>query len=161
MAESPVTEMLAGLNPEQRAAVTHEGGPLLVLAGAGTGKTTVITSRVAWLIGQGVPADRILLLTFTRRAAREMLARTRALVDAGADRGVVGGTFHSVAHRLIRVHAAALGLPPRFGVLDGSDAADLLAYILSFNKFPTGKTDLPSDEDSLKKLTLPKPAPKA
>ncbi len=143
MAESPVTEMLAGLNPEQRAAVTHDGGPLLVLAGAGTGKTLTLTSRVAWLIGRGVPADRILLLTFTRRAAREMLARTRVLVDGGAGRTVVGGTFHSVAHRLIRVHASALGLPPRFGVLDASDAADLLDLIREERGLASGTTRFP------------------
>jgi ATP-dependent DNA helicase UvrD/PcrA len=115
------------LNSEQQAAVRHTGGPLLVLAGAGTGKTTTLSARVAWLISSGVPADRIMLLTFTRRAAREMLQRTRALVAIPADqRGVLGGTFHSVAHHYVRRHAAALGLPQGFGVLDAGDAADLL-----------------------------------
>src|SRR5271170_592312 len=81
-------EIVAGLNEEQRAAVRHELGPLLVIAGAGTGKTTTLTARAAWLIRAGTPPPRILLLTFTRRAAHEMLARTRALVDAGANLGV-------------------------------------------------------------------------
>src|SRR5437773_3852919 len=116
---------IEGLNAEQLAAVTHPGGPLLVLAGAGTGKTTTLSSRVAWLVEQGVPPERVLLLTFTRRAAREMLARVRAALGARSA-GIVGGTFHSVAYRLVRAHAAALGLPANAAVLDASDAADLL-----------------------------------
>ena len=116
---------LEALNPEQRAAATHaDEGHLLILAGAGTGKTTTLCARVAWLLAEGAPAERLLLLTFTRRAARELLQRARALVP-GAGR-VLGGTFHSVAHRVVRRHAAALGLPPGFGVLDAGDAADVL-----------------------------------
>jgi len=118
-----------GLNDEQRAAVEHEGGPLLVLAGAGTGKTATLTARVARLLERGVPAERILLLTFTRRAAREMLARA-AGGAAGRDvRPPWGGTFHSVAHRMVSTHAAALGLARGFGVLDPADAADLLDLV--------------------------------
>ena len=126
--ESPA--WLEDLNPEQRAAATHPGGPLLILAGAGTGKTTTLCARVAWLVSEGVAPERIMLLTFTRRAAREMLQRTRALapIPAGAG-GVLGGTFHSVAHRFLRLHAAALGLGPGFGVLDAGDAADLIDMI--------------------------------
>jgi DNA helicase-2/ATP-dependent DNA helicase PcrA len=115
---------LSELNDEQRAAAVHTGGHLLILAGAGTGKTTTLCSRVAWLVSSGVPAERLLLLTFTRRASREMLSRARGLVPASSR--VLGGTFHSVAHRLVRRHAAALGLPPGFGVLDAGDAADVL-----------------------------------
>ena len=87
-----------------------------------------VCARVAWLIGQGVPSERILLLTFTRRAAREMLGRTRALLaGSGAEEvRVVGGTFHSVAYRLLRLHAASVGLPAGFSVLDPSDVADLI-----------------------------------
>jgi DNA helicase II / ATP-dependent DNA helicase PcrA len=118
---------LEQLNPEQLSAATHPGGPLLILAGAGTGKTTTLCARVAWLITQGVSPERILLLTFTRRAAREMLQRTRALVSASG--GVVGGTFHSVAHRFVRLHAGSLGLAGGFSVLDAGDAADLLDLI--------------------------------
>ncbi len=115
---------LEQLNPEQREAATHAGGPLLILAGAGTGKTTTLCARVAHLVAEGVPSERILLVTFTRRAAREMLQRSRALVPASSR--VLGGTFHSVAHRLVRRHASALGLPGGFGVLDAGDAADVL-----------------------------------
>src|ERR1700753_2835487 len=86
------------------------------LAGAGTGKTTPLCARLAWLVAEGAASERILLLTFTRRAARELLQRARGLVPASAR--VLGGTFHSVAHRLLRRHAAALGLPSGFGVLD-------------------------------------------
>ena len=102
---------LADLNPEQHAAATHPGGPLLILAGAGTGKTTTLCARVAWLVSEGIAPERILLLTFTRRAAREMLQRARALVPmAAGSGGVVGGTFHSIAHRFLRLHASALDL---------------------------------------------------
>jgi ATP-dependent DNA helicase UvrD/PcrA len=121
------------LNEEQRAAATHPGGPLLVLAGAGTGKTTTLAARVAWLIEQGAAPERVLLLTFTRRAAREMLGRARTFLgrsSKGRHAGrVVGGTFHSVAHRFVRRHAAALGLPSGFGVLDAGDAADLMDLV--------------------------------
>jgi ATP-dependent DNA helicase UvrD/PcrA len=125
--ESPWFEQL---NLEQRTAVRHPGGPLLMLAGAGTGKTTTLCGRVAWLVAEGVAPERILLLTFTRRAAREMLQRARALVAMpdGA-RGVLGGTFHSVAHHFVRRHAVALGLPAGFGVLDAGDAADVLDFV--------------------------------
>jgi DNA helicase II / ATP-dependent DNA helicase PcrA len=115
------------LNPEQRAAVRHPGGPLLILAGAGTGKTTTLCARVAWLVSEGVAPERILLLTFTRRAAREMLQRARAMVAMPTGgRGVRGGTFHSVAHHFVRQHSAVLGLPNGFGMLDAGDAADVL-----------------------------------
>lgn len=121
---------LDDLNPEQLAAATHPGGPLLILAGAGTGKTTTLCARVAWLVSQGAAPERIMLLTFTRRAAREMLQRTRALVAMPASSGgVLGGTFHSVAHRFVRMHSSSLGLAPGFAVLDAGDAADLLDLI--------------------------------
>jgi DNA helicase-2/ATP-dependent DNA helicase PcrA len=142
---------LEPLNPEQRAAATHPGGPLLILAGAGTGKTTTLCSRVAWLLSEGVPAERVLLLTFTRRAAREMLQRARGLAEraVGTRARVLGGTFHSVAHRMVRLHAASLGLPAGFGVLDAGDAADLLDLLrqehggaASRRRFPRAHTML-------------------
>jgi DNA helicase II / ATP-dependent DNA helicase PcrA len=121
--------VLDGLNEQQRKAVTHQGGPLLVLAGAGTGKTRTLVARAAWLRGsQGVPASRILLLTFTRRAASDMLARAAAWFDGspqGAER-ICGGTFHAIAHRIIRQHAESFSLPPQFTILDQGDATDLL-----------------------------------
>jgi DNA helicase-2/ATP-dependent DNA helicase PcrA len=119
---------LEELNPEQRAAATHAGGPLLILAGAGTGKTTTLCARIAWLLTEGVAAERIMLLSFTRRAAREVLERARTLAERAAPGSgrIVGGTFHSVAHRMVRLHAPSLGLPPGFGILDANDGADLL-----------------------------------
>ncbi len=123
-------DWLDRLNDEQRAAVTHDGGPLLVLAGAGTGKTTTLTSRLAWLVAEGAPAERILLLTFTRRAAREMVNRTQALLtDRRRSSRVRGGTFHAIGLGVLRAHAGALGLPEGFGVLDPSDAVDLLDLV--------------------------------
>src|SRR3954452_25333153 len=132
---------LDALNAEQRAAATHAGGPLLILAGAGTGKTTTLCARLAWLVSEGVPSERILLLTFTRRAAREMLQRARALVPASAR--VLGGTFHSVAHRLVRRHAAALGLPGGVGVLDAGDAADVLDMLREEHGHAASRTRFP------------------
>src|SRR3954464_10166468 len=132
---------LDALNPEQRAAATHPGGPLLILAGAGTGKTTTLCARVAWLVAEGAASERVLLLTFTRRAAREMLQRARALVPASTR--VLGGTFHSVGHRLVRRHAAALGLPPGFGVLDAGDAADVLDLLREEHGHAAARTRFP------------------
>src|SRR4051812_31596781 len=87
-------------NEEQRAAATHAGGPLLILAGAGTGKTTTLCSRVAWLVASGVPSERVLLLTFTRRAAKEILQRARGVVPAFS--GAPGGALYPRSHRLGR-----------------------------------------------------------
>ena len=116
---------LESLNEEQRQAAMHPPGPLLMLAGAGTGKTTTLCARVGWLVDQGIPPERILLLTFTRRAAREMLARARASWTPTSARFVVGGTFHSVAYRTILREAPALGLEG-VNLLDASDGADVL-----------------------------------
>jgi DNA helicase-2/ATP-dependent DNA helicase PcrA len=118
-------EVLERLNEEQRRAATHAAGPLLVLAGAGTGKTRTLVARAAWLRSRGVPASRILLLTFTRRAADDMLARVAPQVPAAGDR-ICGGTFHAIAHRIIRAHAESFSLPPEFSVLDPADVTDLL-----------------------------------
>ncbi|HEX3310611.1 MAG TPA: ATP-dependent helicase, partial [Streptosporangiaceae bacterium] len=118
--------VLDGLNEQQRRAATQHGGPLLVLAGAGTGKTRTLVSRAAWLHGsQGVPASRILLLTVTRRAASDMLARAAAWFDGSSGR-ICGGTFHAIAHKIIRQHAESFSLPPQFTILDQGDATDLL-----------------------------------
>lgn len=120
------------LNDAQRRAATFDGDTLRVLAGAGTGKTTALTGRVAYLVASGVPPERILLLTFTRRAAREMVARTETLLAGAGHRSagrVVGGTFHAVGHRTLRRVAARVGLPEGFGVLDTSDAADVLDLV--------------------------------
>ncbi len=121
--------VLDGLNEQQRRAVTHQDGPLLVLAGAGTGKTRTLVARAAWLRGsQGVPANRILLLTFTRRAASDMLARAAAGWDGpgGGSERICGGTFHAIAHKIIRQHAESFSLPPQFTILDPGDVVDVL-----------------------------------
>jgi DNA helicase-2/ATP-dependent DNA helicase PcrA len=119
---------LADLNPEQRRAAAHGDGPLLIVAGAGTGKTRTLAARVGHLLAGGVAPERVLLLTFTRQAARELLSRVRAWpgVPDGAGERVWGGTFHAVATRLLRVHADRMGLAPGFSVLDRADAEDLL-----------------------------------
>jgi DNA helicase II / ATP-dependent DNA helicase PcrA len=116
---------LDALNDDQRRAATYRGGPLLILAGAGTGKTGTLVARAAWLRSQGLQPSRILLLTFTRRAADDMLARAQPPDGNAADR-IVGGTFHAIAHRIIRAHSEAFALPPEFSVLDPADTADVL-----------------------------------
>jgi DNA helicase-2/ATP-dependent DNA helicase PcrA len=117
------------LNEEQLEAASFGDGPLRVIAGPGTGKTTTLTARVNILLERGVAPERILLLTFTRRSAREIVSRVRALRSADQGRRVSGGTFHSVAHHTLRRHHAALGLPEGFGVLDSGDAADLMDLV--------------------------------
>lgn len=114
-----------GLDDAQRVAVEHGTGPLVVAAGAGTGKTRVLTSRVARLLDAGVVPERILLLTFTRRAAASMTGRAAALAGAGTGTRVWGGTFHAIAHRVVAEHAQHLGLAD-VTVLDPSDVVDLL-----------------------------------
>jgi len=131
-------EILGHLNPQQRKAATHGDGPLLILAGAGTGKTNTLVHRVAWLVLQGVQPGRILLLTFTRRAAGEMLRRAESLLaqirrggkkSGGLTSQVWGGTFHAVATRLLRQHGKALGLPADFVIHDRSDSEDFLQVL--------------------------------
>src|ERR1700730_18389539 len=117
------------LNPAQLEAVTCGDGPVLVIAGAGTGKTWTLACRVAYLIEQGAPPERILLLTFSRRAAREMLSRAGRLVDLKRTGKVWGGTFHAIANRLLRLYGRSLGLSPDFTVLDQADMADLMDFI--------------------------------
>jgi DNA helicase II / ATP-dependent DNA helicase PcrA len=117
--------VLGVLNDDQRRAATHQGGPLLILAGAGTGKTGTLVARAAWLRDQGVQPSRILLLTFTRRAADDMLARAQP-PDGSAAQRICGGTFHAIAHRIIRAHAEAFALPPEFTVIDPADSADVM-----------------------------------
>ncbi|MGQ9804905.1 MAG: ATP-dependent helicase [Chlorobiales bacterium] len=124
------------LNAAQFEAVTTTEGALLVVAGAGTGKTKTLTYRVGYLIESGVSAQNILLLTFTRRAAQEMLARAAAVADARCAQ-ILGGTFHAYAHKLLREYAAKLKLAENFVVLDQADAEDTIEIVrtaLGFNK---------------------------
>ena len=120
----------AELNPQQHAAVTAGDGPALVIAGAGSGKTRTLVYRVAYLIDSGVDPASILLLTFTRKSAQEMLERAGALIGRRSER-VCGGTFHSVANTLLRRFGRPIGLEPGFTILDRSDAEDLIALVRS------------------------------
>ncbi len=126
------------LNPAQLAAATAPQGPLLIIAGAGTGKTHTLAHRVAHLMRDGADPGRILLLTFTRRAAEIMTRRAERIVGKKA-RVSWAGTFHSVANRLLRLHAGAVNLAPSFTILDRSDSADLVNVVrqeLGFAKLP-------------------------
>ncbi len=118
-------KLTASLNEDQARAATFGDAPLLVIAGAGTGKTRTLIHRVAALIERGIAPERILLLTFTRRAAGEMLSRAEKLVGSAGAR-VHGGTFHSVGHRLLRQFGPSAGLPADFSIMDQSDAEDLV-----------------------------------
>ncbi len=120
---------LEGLNPEQRRAVTHDGGPLMILAGAGTGKTKTLVSRVARLLDAGTRPERILLVTFSRRAADELLRRVGVLTDPAAAAQVDAGTFHAVAHRTLCRYGASVGLADGFSVLDQADAVELFGLV--------------------------------
>jgi DNA helicase-2/ATP-dependent DNA helicase PcrA len=137
------TPWLDDLNEAQRRAVLHTDGPLLVIAGAGSGKTRTLASRVARLIDDGAAPDRILLLTFTRRAATDMLRRAAALIaDRSAGR-VWGGTFHGTANRLLRRYGAAVGLDDGFTVIDQSDSESLFGMLRSELGLGNGKTRFP------------------
>jgi DNA helicase-2/ATP-dependent DNA helicase PcrA len=136
------------LNHQQLEAASFGDTPLRVLAGPGTGKTTTLSARVEFLLERGIAPDRILLLTFTRRSARDIIGRVRALRRDQQVQRVAGGTFHSVAHHTLRRHHAALGLPEGFGVLDQGDSADLLDLVRSDLGILSGERRLP------KKATL-------
>jgi len=120
----------AELNPQQLAAVTAPPGPLLVIAGAGSGKTRTLTYRVAYLLENGVDARNILLLTFTNKAARQMLDRVSNLLPLDAA-GIWGGTFHSIGNRMLRRHGSALGYSSGFTIMDREDQKDLIATVVA------------------------------
>ena len=134
----------AELNEQQLAAVTAAPGPLLVIAGAGSGKTRTLTYRVAYLLENGIDPRNILLLTFTNRAAREMLGRVANLMPVDAS-GLWGGTFHSIGNRILRRHGSALGYSSGFTIMDREDQKDLIdAVVISAGidpkeiRFPKG-----------------------
>jgi DNA helicase-2/ATP-dependent DNA helicase PcrA len=147
--------LLAELNEQQRAAAGHPREPLLIIAGAGTGKTATLAHRVAWLIATGTDPGRILLLTFTRRAAAEMLRRVdqilerssqklgRAINPGSVARRIWGGTFHAVASRLLRLHCDSVGLPRAFTILDRGDSEDLMQEERSAQGLGDSKTRFP------------------
>ena len=128
--EALAERIVARLNPEQARAVTTTGGPLLILAGAGSGKTRVLAHRVAYLVGvKGVAPWRILAVTFTNKAAAEMRTRILALVGEGG-RNVAMGTFHSLCARVLRRDGAAIGIAPRFAIYDTDDQTTVVKQVL-------------------------------
>jgi DNA helicase-2/ATP-dependent DNA helicase PcrA len=119
-------DFAADLNAEQLAVATAPAGPMLVVAGAGSGKTRALTYRLAWLVNSGVDPSRIMLVTFTNRAAREMLSRVEVLVKQKT-RDIWGGTFHHIANRILRRHGKILDISPDFTILDREDSKDLIS----------------------------------
>jgi DNA helicase-2/ATP-dependent DNA helicase PcrA len=141
----PQIDYARELNPQQLAAVTAPPGPALVIAGAGSGKTRTLTYRVAYLLEQGIPADRILLLTFTNKAAGEMMRRVADLLGHEL-RQLWGGTFHSIGARVLRSHAEILGYRRDFTILDRDDAKSLIKACVSDAKIETKGTRFPKPE---------------
>jgi DNA helicase-2/ATP-dependent DNA helicase PcrA len=133
------------LNDEQREVVMAGRGPLLVIAGAGSGKTRTLTFRVSRLIEDGVDPSRIMLLTFTNKAAREMLARVEELVETDTRR-IWGGTFHAIGNRLLRRHAQTLGYESNFSILDDEDAKELMTSAISASSVDTLKKRFPKGD---------------
>ena len=147
------------LNEQQQLAVDHDGGPLLVLAGAGTGKTGTLAHRLARLLRGGAEPDRVCLLTFSRRAAHELLARAGRLSDGAAAGRVWGGTFHAVANRVLRLHGHRLGLDPGFSILDQADAVELFGLVrhdLGLGHHHDAKE--PDDRRATQRRRFPRPA---
>ena len=135
----------AGLDDAQLAAATHGDGPLVILAGAGTGKTRTLTARVASLVDRGVPPERILLLTFTRRAADDMMSRAAAICTRPeAARRLQGGTFHAVAHQVVSAHTETLGLPEAMSVLDRADSVDAMDLLRHDHGLAEGAARMPT-----------------
>jgi DNA helicase-2/ATP-dependent DNA helicase PcrA len=136
---------LGELNAKQAEAVTHGDGPQLVVAGAGSGKTRTLAYRVSYLISRGIAPERILLLTFTRRAAEEMLRRAASVIPKGnsAKGQVWGGTFHAFANRILRMYSQAADLPPDFTIIDRTDAEDLLDVIRNDMAFSQKESRFP------------------
>ena len=126
-------DILQGLNPAQREAVTNFEGPSLIIAGAGSGKTRVLTTRIAWMLAHGVEPQSILALTFTNKAAREMRERIEKLVGPRA-RFIRMGTFHSVFARLLRENAERIGFPQSFTIYEPTDVKNVIkAIVKDFN----------------------------
>ena len=124
-------DILKDLNPDQQAAVQFQGSPLLILAGAGSGKTRVLTHRVAHLIGQGVAAENILLMTFTNKASEEMLRRVDKIIASQHSGKVMGGTFHSFCAKVLRKYGMGLGIDPYFVIFDPGDQLDTIKQAMS------------------------------
>jgi len=133
------------LNEQQLAAVTAPPGPSLVIAGAGSGKTRTLTYRVAYLLEQGIPPERILLLTFTNKAAKEMMRRVADLLEQEMA-SLWGGTFHSIGNRILRQHATLLGYQRDFTIMDREDAKHLITACVAESEIDVKKTRFPKAE---------------
>jgi DNA helicase-2/ATP-dependent DNA helicase PcrA len=120
---------LSGLNEQQREAVQHINGPLMIIAGAGSGKTKVLTTRIAHLMNEGVDAFHILALTFTNKAAAEMKERIEKILGNNEARNLYIGTFHSVFARILRAEARHLGYPANFTIYDTEDSRSVIKRI--------------------------------
>src|SRR6202045_1477962 len=142
---SSTIDYRAELNAQQYAAVTSGPGPALVLAGAGSGKTRTLTYRVAWLLDNGVEPQSILLLTFTNKAAREMLTRVQSLVPLETT-AIWGGTFHSIGNRLLRKHALEIGFRPGYSIMDRENQEDLLSAVVAGEEVDTTQIRFPTGE---------------
>ncbi|MCS3829925.1 DNA helicase-2/ATP-dependent DNA helicase PcrA [Salinibacter ruber] len=140
--EDLTIEYAEALNEQQYAAATAGEGPLLIVAGAGTGKTRTLIYRLAYLVETGTRPQQIVLLTFTRRAANDMTARASNLLDGRCEK-VRGGTFHAFCLEVLRQHAEALGFPRNFTVLDAADAADVLSIIRTRGEYGDGEERFP------------------
>jgi DNA helicase-2/ATP-dependent DNA helicase PcrA len=133
------------LNPAQYEAVTSVNGPHLIIAGAGTGKTRTVVYRVAYLVELGVKPESVLLLTFTRKAAQDMLRRAAILLDSRCEQ-ISGGTFHSFANSMLRRYATRIGYEANYTILDQSDAEDVVNLIRTRLKFDTREKRFPRKE---------------
>lgn len=136
---------LESLNEKQKEAIETLNGPVLVIAGAGTGKTKTIVHRLSQLVESGIPAENILLLTFTRKAAKEMLSRAVSLLDKRCAR-VHGGTFHSFGSHILRKYAPVLGFSSQFSVLDESDVSDIFQLLRTEGEYTKQKSRFPSND---------------
>src|SRR4249920_2527524 len=126
-----MTEYLSGLNDRQREAVLQTEGPVMIIAGAGSGKTKVLTTRIAHLMANGVDAFNILALTFTNKAAKEMKERVEKILGNHDARNLYIGTFHSVFARILRAEANKLGYPNNFTIYDTDDAKSVIKSIVN------------------------------
>ncbi len=127
-----IEDLLKGLNEPQKEAVTHVNGPIMIIAGAGSGKTKVLTTRIAWLMGKHrVDAFNILALTFTNKAAAEMKERIGRMLGSGEARNLYVGTFHSVFARILRSEADRIGYPRNFTIYDTDDSRSVIKTVIN------------------------------
>ena len=139
-------DYLSGLNEPQREAVTHIDGPLMIVAGAGSGKTKVLTTRIAHLMAKGVDSFNILALTFTNKAAAEMKERIEKILNNNEARNLYIGTFHSVFARILRAEASRIGYPNNFTIYDTDDSRSVIKAVINelnlddkhYNQIPFG-----------------------